>query len=583
MPANGSAVTETGEFSYTEILSPQYDDARTFSEDLAAVKRGDKWGYINLDGEVVIDFQYDRANSFSEGKALVEKHVMEDGYVTRYYHIITLDNKSVQLQSGGRNFSNLDGFFDGGWLNEMYDTTFYNGYILVPADSPSGTFVFDQYGQDFDDSAFLPTEGTLAKYNHYSDIHEEEYTLLYDQLGFISARPFNQEMAPVAFEDPNDMKGYYYSFLNKKGTLWSGPKFYNFYVNDVHKSYKVFNDNSLASVMNAEGKWGAVSKGGTIVLPFKYEGLRPFTEGTAAFLQNGKFGFIDIRGNVIIPPQFEDASAFANGLAAVRQRNTAYIIDKEGNKIKGTENLPVNAYFVEDGLDEDGNTRYTVTSPGKYVLTKENNKYGFGKIDYKEKVTNVTGINLDKTKLEIEAGKSATLVATVFPVNATNKKITWTSSNEKIAAVDAYGHVTALAVGKATITVTADDGKYTASIEVFVSPSTSVPDPYEAYTVWKKPLKNEAVNHNWTITLNMNVNAASVNDESVYIIDKEYNKLDFIHSKTTNNGVNGHITLENSGNFKKDEEYWIIIEESVKSSDGKKLKKGLKAPFIITK
>lgn len=489
------------------------------------------------------------------------------------------------MKFGKQSFSNGDGYFkdNGGWLDEMYDTTFYNGYILVPADSSSGTFVFDKHGQAFDDSVFLPTEGTLSKYDHYSDIIEEEYQMLFDNLGFISARPFNQGMAPVAFEDLKDKNGYYFTFLKSTGTFWSGPRFYDYYVNDSHASYKIFNDNSLASVMNSEGKWGAVNKEGKTILPFKYDNLKVFTDGVASFSKNGKYGFIDIHGNEVIPPQFDDTSAFLNGLAVVRQGETAYIIDKSGDKIKGLENVPVNSYFVENGHDENGNVRQKIYNPRKYVVVKEKNKYGFGKIDYIEKIANVTGVSLDQTKLEIKKGEVAQLVATVLPLNATNKKTTWSSNNEIVAKVDANGLVTAHSIGNATITVTTDDGKYTASSEVIVSPSTSVPDPYEGYTAWKKPLKNESVNHSWTITLNMNVDATSVNDKSVYIIDKEYNKLDFIHAKIKNGDINGQIVLVNSGSFKEGEEYWIIIEDTVKSIDGKNLNKGLKAPFMIIK
>ncbi len=550
IPANVIAVEDTkaGEFSYTETITPQYEDARNFAEGLAAVKRGDKWGYIDQSGDVRIGFQYDRAHSFSEGKALVEKHVKENGYVYRYYYIITPDNKSTQLKFEESSFSNGDGYFkdNGGWLDEMFDTTFYNGFILVPADSPSGTFVFDKYGQAFDESVFLPTEGTLSKYNHYSDINKEEYTMLFDNLGFISGRPFNQGMAPVAFENSKDKNGYYFTFLKRNGTLWTGPKFYDYYVNDSSASYRIFNDNSLASIMNAEGKWGAVNKDGKTILPFKYDNLKVFTDGVASFSRNGKYGFVDIHGNEVIPPQFDDTSAFVNGLAVVRQGKTAYIIDKSGDKIKGLNSVPVDSYFIENG-----NVKFTIYNPDKYVIVKENNKFGFGKIDYIEKIANVTGVRLDQTKLEMKKGEVTKLVATVLPSNATNKKLTWSSNNEEVATVDASGHVTAQSAGKASITVTTDDGKYTASSEVIVSPSTSVPDPYEGYTVWKKPLKNESVNHSWTITLNLNVDATSVNDESVYIIDKEYNKLDFIHSKIKNSDTKGQITLENSGSFKK--------------------------------
>ncbi|MEK5037068.1 WG repeat-containing protein [Sporosarcina sp. FSL K6-3457] len=572
MPFNAYADTEAGEFSYTEIITPTYEDGRTFSEGLAAVKRGNKWGYINEFGEVVIDFQYDHAHSFSEGKALVEKHIKEDGYVRRYYYIITPDNKSIQLKYGNRDHD----YFD----VEIYDTTFYNGYILVPADTPNGRFVFDEYGQAFDDSAFLPTEGTLAKYNYYRTL-DEEYVILYEELGFRGARPFNQGMAPVRFEDPKDKNGHYWSFLKKDGTLWSGSKFYDFHIRDIRKSNQVFTDYSLASLMNSEGKWGAVNKEGETILPFKYEQLRAFSEGVAAFSKNGKFGFIDIHGNEVIKPQFDDASAFVNGLAVVRQGKTAYIIDKQGNKVKGSETIPVDAYFVEEVDEESGEVQHIVYSPGEYIVIKENNKFGIGKINYTEKITEITGVSLDHTELELEEGEAAKLLATVSPIDATNKNLTWSSSNEEVAVVDAYGKVTAQSIGETTITVTTEDGKYTATSEVIVRESTSEPDPYEGYKIWDDLLGHDSINHSWTIKLNMNVDENTVDDLSVYIIDKDNNKLDFIHSKTENSGIYGSILLRNNGSFKTGEDYWIIIEDTVRSIDGKRLDKGLKAQFKI--
>ena len=66
-----------------------------------------------------------------------------------------------------------------------------------------------------------------------------------------------------------------------------------------------------------------------------------------------------------------------------------------------------------------------------------------------------SGISLDQTSAKVKKGKTLTLKATVTPGNATNKKVTWKSSNTKIATVDAKGVVTAKAPGKVTITATA--------------------------------------------------------------------------------------------------------------------------------
>lgn len=86
----------------------------------------------------------------------------------------------------------------------------------------------------------------------------------------------------------------------------------------------------------------------------------------------------------------------------------------------------------------------------------------------------VSSVSLDKTTLTLARQESYTLKATVNPSDATNKKVSWKSSDEKIATVDADGKVTAVAVGKATITVTTEDGNKTATCEVTVSFATGI-------------------------------------------------------------------------------------------------------------
>ena len=71
----------------------------------------------------------------------------------------------------------------------------------------------------------------------------------------------------------------------------------------------------------------------------------------------------------------------------------------------------------------------------------------------------VTGVSLNKTSLTFSAlNTTQTLTATVTPSNATNKTLTWTSSNTNVATVNIYGVVTSKGYGTATITATANDG-----------------------------------------------------------------------------------------------------------------------------
>ncbi|MBQ7258010.1 MAG: Ig-like domain-containing protein, partial [Abditibacteriota bacterium] len=78
----------------------------------------------------------------------------------------------------------------------------------------------------------------------------------------------------------------------------------------------------------------------------------------------------------------------------------------------------------------------------------------------------VTGVSLNKTEVELGKGKNIVLKATVKPSDATNKAVTWSSSNKNIVYVNSEGKVSVYAPGTATITVKTKDGGFTATCQV---------------------------------------------------------------------------------------------------------------------
>ena len=80
----------------------------------------------------------------------------------------------------------------------------------------------------------------------------------------------------------------------------------------------------------------------------------------------------------------------------------------------------------------------------------------------------VTGVTLDKTSATVTAGDTLQLTASVQPGNASNKGVSWSSSDVSIATVDQNGLVTAHKPGEAAITATTDDGGHTATCDVTV-------------------------------------------------------------------------------------------------------------------
>jgi len=114
---------------------------------------------------------------------------------------------------------------------------------------------------------------------------------------------------------------------------------------------------------------------------------------------------------------------------------------------------------VKDGI-------VTTLKSGEVTITaKSGEQTATCQVTVKAKVIPVTGITLDKSTAELTEGETLTLVATVSPDNATDKTITWTSSDETVATVK-DGIVTTLKSGE--VTITAKSGEQTATCQVTV-------------------------------------------------------------------------------------------------------------------
>ena len=90
-------------------------------------------------------------------------------------------------------------------------------------------------------------------------------------------------------------------------------------------------------------------------------------------------------------------------------------------------------------------------------------------VTYKIASVSVTGVSLSKSVLSLAVGESETLVATVAPERATDRSVTWESSNKNVATVNQNGIVKAVAAGSAVIGVRTNDGGFTARCNLTVA------------------------------------------------------------------------------------------------------------------
>lgn len=121
----------------------------------------------------------------------------------------------------------------------------------------------------------------------------------------------------------------------------------------------------------------------------------------------------------------------------------------------------------------------------------------------------VTGVSLNKTSVSLTVGGTDTLIPTIAPTDATNKKVSWSTSAPGIVSVDGSGNIKALAAGNATITVTTDDGKQTATCAVTVTASTV------AVTGVTLDKSSATVNVGATLQLTANIQPSNATNKAV--------------------------------------------------------------------
>ena len=194
----------------------------------------------------------------------------------------------------------------------------------------------------------------------------------------------------------------------------------------------------------------------------------------------------------------------------------------EGEKVALPDNPTKDGYDFKmwvgaDGqkFDKDKIIEEDITLKAIWEKKKEEEKKEDKKEDKKDEPKpaeniEVQGISLDKSQVDLIIGNSGKLTANVSPSNATDKSVTWSSSDSSVIAVDGSGNLSAKAIGSATITAKTSNGK-TASATVYSdvesislslsnsyishygSPKsatltvTTVPQVKDAYICWNAP------------------------------------------------------------------------------------------------
>ena len=119
-------------------------------------------------------------------------------------------------------------------------------------------------------------------------------------------------------------------------------------------------------------------------------------------------------------------------------------------------------------IDSSGNMTGNELGSAIITIVAENKSTSY-KVNVVDKI-NLESISISPSTMNLTEGNTGKLSISFSPENATDKSITWKSSNTGIVTVDASGNIKAISAGNATITATSNDGGYTSSSKITVNP-----------------------------------------------------------------------------------------------------------------
>lgn len=156
----------------------------------------------------------------------------------------------------------------------------------------------------------------------------------------------------------------------------------------------------------------------------------------------------------------------------------------------------------------------------------------------------VESITITSEGTNVPTGKTVALKAAVEPASATNKKVTWTSSNEDIASVNNGGQVKGIKPGQATITATAADGS-----GVIATMNVSVVSPVKKLTLSAKKVPL-APGYDWQLTAEIVPEDATIKDVTWTSTDENVATVDqngLVHGVAKGSATINVVATDGSG------------------------------------
>lgn len=464
---------------------------------LFPVKAGDKWEYIDRDGKIIINAQFDQANFFREGLALVE--------TSSKYNFITEDGKYPSKKDYKQALDFSEGF---AWVvpeNSFPIAINTKGETQISFKDAETVESFKEglaaFTNKDDKCGFIDKSGKIIINPQFKNVHSFSNGLaavkLDQKWGYINNKgdivinyQFENEVAnfknDVACVSNSDRK---WGLIDKTGKYVVNPQF------DI-----MVNDGDLF-IIRQDNKLGWCDKSGKIIINPQFDNLYFFGSNDLAPVHSGKsWGFVDKEGKIAINPQFDEALPFNGGLAFVYSSKNWGLIDKEGK------------YKVNPQFDRVNNNDYLEFICDCNFMGREN----YVRTDFVDTAAILNRINFEKPEGLYNGCTFEELinkVKTTYTINNTQSGYINYFDGEKLA------------------------NKYSLSLKVFKNFSTNRIDDFD-YTISGLPYNKES---SIIQMFESKLNGFTKIGEDIYV--KNYQKIVFYHP---NGQVNINIEYYNN-------------------------------------
>jgi hypothetical protein len=249
------------------ISKTNFFDGEDFSEGLAEIQFSDngKWGYIDIDGTLIIDTLFSLTYEFKAGIAEVEIKSFDTTVINSNYMVLEPNYQDYTIDKSGT--------------------------VIDTIELERRTRKFPIIGN--------ANNWTLGKLNSKGDtIMDMKY------------RSFGYPQGELMWF----FTGEQYGLADTTGAILIEPTYENLWY---------FGDNKLAPA-KLDGLYGFIDRQGTVKIPFEYQETNGFKHGLAAVNIDGKWGFIDSSGELVIQPKFENVTHYFRSTLSKREPQYDY-------------------------------------------------------------------------------------------------------------------------------------------------------------------------------------------------------------------------------------------------------------------